>query len=106
VTFFFYRYVFTGYAGYAAFGSATQGDVLLNLDSRAPSTIAAKVHAAARAVRAHERHTSQALMGLHILLALPVIIVPFRRSIEGLEMSAKKVHSKIDVDVLRALSWC
>ncbi len=24
-------------------------------------------------------------MGLHILLALPVIIVPFRRSIEGLE---------------------
>jgi hypothetical protein len=26
-------------------------------------------------------------MGLHILLALPVIIVPFRRSIEGLEAS-------------------
>jgi hypothetical protein len=26
-------------------------------------------------------------MGLHILLALPVIIVPFRRSIEALEMS-------------------
>jgi hypothetical protein len=24
-------------------------------------------------------------MGLHILLALPVIVVPFRRSIEGLE---------------------
>jgi hypothetical protein len=26
-------------------------------------------------------------MGLHILLALPVIVVPFRRSIEGLEAS-------------------
>ena len=38
----FFLYIVTGLSGYAAFGVATRGDVLLNLDPAAPSTIVAK----------------------------------------------------------------
>ncbi len=86
----FCRYVATAYCGVSAFGSSTQGNVLLNLDPIAVPTIAAKERPPPPAFAA--RHSTltrvmQVLMGLHILLALPVMIVPFRRSIAALETS-------------------
>jgi hypothetical protein len=84
--------------------------VLLNLDPTAAATAVARVqlHSSlpptTTTPNTNSRHLSflphtprtqrapnrclQILMGLHILLALPVIVVPFRRSIEGLEAAA------------------
>lgn len=57
-------YTLTGAFGYVACGSATQGDILLNFPS---NDVFADV--------------ARALMAIHVTLAMPVIVVPCRRSI-------------------------